>query len=175
MGTKKDGGKQPRNYEAEDGALLSESETIALNLTKRHKGNVLNPIDSHYCSRGRTGIEETYLDRLWWRTRQFLSSFLTWTIFFPSFLKSSTSRKLAAGTSCCSALGGSREPINVSSQKGEEHSKKPTVPSGHGQWRSRRDRGRQRHGEKEARGLTTCFLCYYILKGITWSMQHWQI
>lgn len=48
--------------------------------------------------------------------------------------------------------------------------RKPTVPLGHGQWRSSRDK----QGEKKARGLTTCFLCCSVLRGKTWAPQHWH-
>lgn len=39
--------------EEEDRALQTRETTIGLHLTKRHEGNVINPIDSHYSRRGR--------------------------------------------------------------------------------------------------------------------------
>lgn len=68
---------------------------------------------------------------------------------------------------------GSGEPINVCSQRGKSIQKANCSlrPWAKKKWERQRETVQR---EKEARGLTTCFLCSYILRGITWSLQHWR-
>lgn len=110
---------------------------------------MLNPVDSHY-SRNRGDIPKQVVKH------QTVSFPNHPTQFFYYFFLTKTNRKMTAGTPCCFALGGSREPINVSSQRGRRAFRKPTVPSGHGQWRSRRDRGRQ-SGRQTGKGVENMF------------------
>lgn len=58
----KDVGNQRGNEEqaVEHRTLQTVETTIALHLTKRHEGNVLNPIDSHYSRRRRQRAEKRH-------------------------------------------------------------------------------------------------------------------
>lgn len=46
-------GRNQQGNEEEDSTLLTEETTIALHVTKRREGSVLNHIDSYYSRRGR--------------------------------------------------------------------------------------------------------------------------
>lgn len=117
--------------EEEDRALQTRETTIGLHLTKRHEGNVINPIDSHYSRRGRQRenrhTSAGCAEASWWFPCSSFFFFIFFLSPFRLFFLSSTSRKLAAGTSCCSA-----EPINVCSQRGEEHSESQLFPQAMG-------------------------------------------
>lgn len=129
---------------------LQTEETIAFDLTKRHEGNVLNPIDSHYNRRGRQEEKRHTWTGCGEASWQFPPLIFSLRLFWAAPAESWLLAPHAA------LLWGSREPINVCSQRGKSIQKANCSPR---PWAMKKwDRQRQ---TVQARGLTTCFLCCY--------------
>lgn len=113
------------------------------------KWTPINPIDSHYCCRGRhtlTGCTEA-------------SCFSLQTVFLSPFLGGSSSLCWCCCCSCCFCwrpmllcFWKSREPINVCSQRGTEHSESQPFPQA---MSNKEAETAQR--ETEARGVDNMF------------------
>lgn len=145
-----------------------------------------SPIASHYSERGRhtsTGCAEA----CWWfatpPSRFFPPSF---PLSFRLFL-SSADRKLQPAPHAALLFGGEAESQSMCAHKAG-------VGGEGGRWGgvggvksfqkancSLRPRGNKEVGDsaererkRGARGLTTCFLCYWAARGTTWSLQRWH-
>ena len=153
------------------GLCKARETTIGLHLTKRHEGNVINPIDSHYSRRGRQRenrhTSAGCAEASWW----FPCSSFFFLYFFPFPLQNFffEQHQQKAGCRHLMLLCWANQCVLT---KGGRAFRKPTVPPGHGQWRSGRDSAERGRG---ARGLTTRFpLPATYWEGITWSLQRWR-